>query len=199
MYVYVRIFACSLRTDVTILTKLGKHIPWDNKGNTKIETREKSLFLFPVRAVSLIWELSATEERRKGQRCSFWRWDCRNKVQDLVTVSSVKIRHLEVENERNEKWCKDRSWAVLLHSCAILNSNICPGTAALVKMLSLIWGATLGWNYEVNIGTAAWEACDAMWNLCINSVFALGARKTTENPCLWWPVTGFSFPMRTDF
>jgi hypothetical protein len=30
-------------------------------------------------------------------------------------------------------------------------------------------------------GMAAWEACSATWNFGINSAFALGSRKTTEN------------------
>jgi hypothetical protein len=45
----------------------------------------------------------------------------------------------------------------------------------------LIWGATLGRNFYVNIGRAAWEACSATWNLGTNSAFALGPRKITEN------------------
>jgi hypothetical protein len=41
--------------------------------------------------------------------------------------------------------------------------------------------ATLGRNFDVTIGRAAYEACSATWNLCTNSAFALGSRKTTEN------------------
>jgi hypothetical protein len=35
--------------------------------------------------------------------------------------------------------------------------------------------------FNVTIGKAAWEACNATWNLGTNSAFALGPRKTTEN------------------
>jgi hypothetical protein len=46
--------------------------------------------------------------------------------------------------------------------------------------LMLIWGATFGRNFDVNIGRAAWQTCSATWNLGTNSAFALGPRKTTE-------------------
>jgi hypothetical protein len=36
--------------------------------------------------------------------------------------------------------------------------------------------------WKFNIWRAAWEACSATWNLGTNSAFALGPRKTTENP-----------------
>jgi hypothetical protein len=41
---------------------------------------------------------------------------------------------------------------------------------------------TLGRNFSVTIGRAAWEACSATWNLGTNSAFALGPRKTTDLP-----------------
>jgi hypothetical protein len=41
--------------------------------------------------------------------------------------------------------------------------------------------ATLGRNFSVTIGRAAWEACSATWNLGTNSAFAPVPRKTTEN------------------
>jgi hypothetical protein len=47
--------------------------------------------------------------------------------------------------------------------------------------LILILGPTLGRNFVVKIGKAAWEACSATWNLVTNSAFGLGSRKTTEN------------------
>jgi hypothetical protein len=42
--------------------------------------------------------------------------------------------------------------------------------------------AALGRSFHVTIGKAACEACCATWNLCTNSVFTLGPRKTTGNP-----------------
>jgi hypothetical protein len=41
--------------------------------------------------------------------------------------------------------------------------------------------AALARNFDVNIGRSACEACSAMWNLGINSAFALGRRKSKEN------------------
>jgi hypothetical protein len=35
----------------------------------------------------------------------------------------------------------------------------------------------LGWNFDVNIGRDACEACSATWNLATNLTFALGPRK----------------------
>jgi hypothetical protein len=39
----------------------------------------------------------------------------------------------------------------------------------------------LGQNFDITNGKAACEACSSTWNLGINSAFALGSRKTTEN------------------
>jgi hypothetical protein len=44
---------------------------------------------------------------------------------------------------------------VLLRWCTILNFDIALGRRDLVKILVLIWGATLGRNFDVNIGRAA--------------------------------------------
>jgi hypothetical protein len=41
--------------------------------------------------------------------------------------------------------------------------------------------STLGRNFDVTIVRALREASSAMWNLCTNSAFVLGSRKTTEN------------------
>jgi hypothetical protein len=49
------------------------------------------------------------------------------------------------------------------------------------EIYSDIRRATLGRNFEVTIGRAAWESCSATWNLGTNSAFTLGRRKTTEN------------------
>jgi hypothetical protein len=43
------------------------------------------------------------------------------------------------------------------------------------------YGTVLGQTFDVHIGTAAWEAHSAVWNLANNSIFALRAKKTTEN------------------
>jgi hypothetical protein len=43
----------------------------------------------------------------------------------------------------------------LMRSCAILNFDIILGRAAFGEIWILIWGATLGRNYDVNIGRAA--------------------------------------------
>lgn len=42
-------------------------------------------------------------------------------------------------------------------------------------------GPRLGWNCEVNFGSAAGEVCKETWNLGTNSTFALGLPKTKEN------------------
>jgi hypothetical protein len=39
----------------------------------------------------------------------------------------------------------------------------------------------LGRNFDITNGRAACETRSATWNLVINSAFALGSRKTTEN------------------
>jgi hypothetical protein len=44
---------------------------------------------------------------------------------------------------------------VLLRPCAILNSDIILRRAAFGEIWILIWGATLGRNFDVNIGRAA--------------------------------------------
>jgi hypothetical protein len=44
---------------------------------------------------------------------------------------------------------------VLLRSCTILNFDISLGRAAFGEIRILIWGATLGRNFDVNIGRAA--------------------------------------------
>jgi hypothetical protein len=44
---------------------------------------------------------------------------------------------------------------VLLRSCTILNFDIILGTAAFGEICILIWGATLGRNFDVSIGRAA--------------------------------------------
>jgi hypothetical protein len=44
---------------------------------------------------------------------------------------------------------------VLLRSYTILNFVISLGRAELGEILMLIWGATLGRNFDVNIGRAA--------------------------------------------
>jgi hypothetical protein len=67
----------------------------------------------------------------------------------------VKVRRLEVEKvrwrvEKGEKFSR-----VLLRSYIILNFVISLGRAALGKILILIWGATFGRNFDVNIGKAA--------------------------------------------
>jgi hypothetical protein len=38
-----------------------------------------------------------------------------------------------------------------------------------------------GDNFEVTMLRAACEACRATWDLCTNSAFSLGPRKTKEN------------------
>jgi hypothetical protein len=43
----------------------------------------------------------------------------------------------------------------LMRSCAILNFDIILGRAAFGEIWILIWGATLGRNFDVNIGRAA--------------------------------------------
>jgi hypothetical protein len=73
----------------------------------------------------------------------------------LVKVGLVKVRRLEVEKvtwrmEQGEKLNR-----VLLRSYTILNFVISLGRAAFGEILMLIWGATLGRNFDVNIGRAA--------------------------------------------
>jgi hypothetical protein len=41
---------------------------------------------------------------------------------------------------------------VLLRSCAVLNFDIILGKAAFGEIWILVWGATLGQNFDVNIG-----------------------------------------------
>jgi hypothetical protein len=43
----------------------------------------------------------------------------------------------------------------LMCSCAILNFDIILGRAAFGEIWILIWGATFGRNFDVNIGRAA--------------------------------------------
>jgi hypothetical protein len=43
----------------------------------------------------------------------------------------------------------------LMRSCAIFNSDIILERAAFGEIWILIWGATLGQNFDVNIGRAA--------------------------------------------
>jgi hypothetical protein len=43
----------------------------------------------------------------------------------------------------------------LMRSCEILNFVIILGRAAFGEIWTLIWGATLGRNFDVNIGRAA--------------------------------------------
>jgi hypothetical protein len=43
----------------------------------------------------------------------------------------------------------------LMRSCATLNFDIILGRAAFGEIWILIWGATLGRNFDVNIGRAA--------------------------------------------
>jgi hypothetical protein len=52
--------------------------------------------------------------------------------------------------EQGEKLSMD-----LLRSCAILNFDIILGRAAFGEIWILIWGATSGRNFDVNIGRAA--------------------------------------------
>jgi hypothetical protein len=41
--------------------------------------------------------------------------------------------------------------------------------------------ATLGRNFDVNIGSSAWVSCSATWNFGTSSAFDLRPRKATEN------------------
>jgi hypothetical protein len=41
--------------------------------------------------------------------------------------------------------------------------------------------AIVGRSFEITNGRVACESCSATWNLCTNTAFALGSRKTTEN------------------
>jgi hypothetical protein len=55
------------------------------------------------------------------------------------------------------------------------------GGRILGEILMLIWGATLGRNFCVNFGRAAWEACNATQKLGNNSAFAVEQRKTKRS------------------
>jgi hypothetical protein len=48
-------------------------------------------------------------------------------------------------------------------------------------ILTNIGRAILEQNFDITDGRAACETCSETWNLSINSAFALGSKKTTEN------------------
>jgi hypothetical protein len=73
----------------------------------------------------------------------------------LVKVGLVKVRHLEVGKVRWRVEQGEKLSGVLLRSYTILNFVISLGRAALGEVLMLIWGATFGRNFDVNIGRAA--------------------------------------------
>jgi hypothetical protein len=73
----------------------------------------------------------------------------------LVKVGLVKVRRLEVEKVRWRVEQGEKLSRVLLRSYTILNVVISLGRAALGEILMLIWGATFGRNFDVNIGRAA--------------------------------------------
>jgi hypothetical protein len=80
----------------------------------------------------------------------------------------VKVRRLEVEKVRWRVEQGEKLSRVLLRSCTILNFGISLGKAALGEVLMLVWGgggATLGLNYDVNIGRAAWFETEAHVNI----------------------------------
>jgi hypothetical protein len=73
----------------------------------------------------------------------------------LVRVNLVRIRCLEVEKVRWRVEQGEKLSRVLLRSYTSLNFVISLGRAVLCEILMLIWGATFGWNFDVNIGRAA--------------------------------------------
>jgi hypothetical protein len=73
----------------------------------------------------------------------------------LVKVGLVKLRRLEVKKGRIRSGARREAEQGLMRSCAILNFDISLGRAAFDEIWTLIWGATLGRNFDVNIGRAA--------------------------------------------
>jgi hypothetical protein len=73
----------------------------------------------------------------------------------LVKVGLVKVRRLEVQKVRWRVEQGEKLSRVLLRSYTNLHIVLSLGRAALGEILMLLWGATLGRNFYVNIGRAA--------------------------------------------
>jgi hypothetical protein len=78
---------------------------------------------------------------------------------------------------------------------------------AVGKMLNfMLGGLYLEGLVGDNAGRATWKACSVTWNLAINSEFALGPRKTTENVrwlagrgSFWIRITYFCLASSSEF
>jgi hypothetical protein len=91
----------------------------------------------------------------------------------------LKVGKAFVSGEgRNGKWSKERSWAgsLCVRSESRIQVHINLWRGVIGEILLLTWVATLGWNFYLTLG----ETFSATCNVCTNSEFAPGTRKTMK-------------------